>query len=111
VIRFLDGPARECLNLCLKRAPRFLRVVFDPHGGGKWDALDQVDDAPTAAEQVCAYEIVGEATPCHVRRQCGGGFYMMASYRFLTDQPADAAMRSIEPWRAWCEERAKGQPV
>jgi hypothetical protein len=57
MIHFLDGPATGQL-LMLRRAPRYLRVTKSPRG--VWDALDRLDDTPTAEEQVYVYVRVGK---------------------------------------------------
>jgi hypothetical protein len=53
VTRFIDGPAAGTV-LSLKRSPLFLRAVQDPLDG-KWDALDQLDDAPRPGERIVVY--------------------------------------------------------
>lgn len=99
---FQDGPAQGH-HLLLKRAPLYLRVVS---GSGDWDALDQLADTPDDQETIYAYERVGKAGNCHLRY--GGrdrhlsGFYVMASYRLVSEQPSDAEMRDTAAWRAWC---------
>lgn len=100
MISFKDGPAKgQCL--CLKRAPRFLRVV---EAGGTWDALDQPEDSPSLDEKLYAYRLSGDLGVCHINRGGGrGGFYKIADYSFIESQPADSEMRHPEKWRAWCE--------
>lgn len=89
--------------LMLRRAPLFLRVTsLHDH----WDALDQPKDTPALEETLYAYQRVGTAGNCHLR--FGGtdrhlsGFYVMANYRLVSDQPTDAQMRDKESWRSWC---------
>ena len=97
---FEDGPAKG-QHLMLKCAARFLRVV---EANGTWDALDQPTDTPRPEEKLYAYEIAGQPGMCHLN--CGrgrGGWYPIASYRFVKDQPPDAEMRSAEAWSRWCE--------
>ena len=109
--RFLDGPAVESKMLLLKRAPHFLRVVQGPNGD--WDALDQLDDRPSADEKVFAYEMVGEPTFCHIRRDKragGSGLYRGGTYRIVAEQPTDEQMRSTALWRDWCSARI-GKPL
>jgi hypothetical protein len=101
--RFQDGPAKG-QTLMLNRAPRFLRVV---EKGGKFDALDQLDDKPEAGEKIYAYEIVGEPGSIHINRGGGrGGFYTMGEYKLVAEQPTDAQMRTLQAWRGWCEKTA-----
>jgi hypothetical protein len=50
--KILDGPAAGAF-LSLGRSPYFLRVVRKP--GGKWDALDQLDDTPEPDEEIHVY--------------------------------------------------------
>lgn len=92
--------------MCLRRSPVFLRVV---HGGGKWDALDQVGDKPTDIETIYAYRMSAHLGAVHVRASHGqGGFFTMAEYKLCDPQPADADMRSRAAWEAWVEKEAKG---
>lgn len=104
---FEDGPAQG-LTLILQRAPKFLRVVVS--GGGKWDALDQLDDVPGTDEQLFAYELHGNVTSgfWDGRGKDGrrtGGQFAGGTYRFVAEQPTDAQMRTLEAWRAWCQSR------
>lgn len=107
---FVDGPAAG-QHLSLKRAPVFLRVVVADGGlsGPKWDALDQLCDTPQRKEVIYAYRIVGQPSMVHINRgrRGGSGFYQMAQYRLVLEQPSDAVMRSNFEWRAWCESRGE----
>ena len=97
---FEDGPAKG-QHLLLERTVRFLRVV---EAAGKWDALDQSSDSPRPDERCFAYELVSKIGVVHVNRGRGrGGFYTIATYRFVAEQPSDATMRNQELWEAWCE--------
>ena len=98
---FQDGPAKG-QTLMLRRAARFLRVVEQ---GGKFDALDQISDKPQPLEKIYAYEIVGTAGMCHIRRTGGCGFYAMANYKLVEPQPSDAEMRETKAWHDWCERK------
>ena len=101
--KFIDGPAHG-VTLQLKRAPRFLRVVFSTNPKEPWDALDQLEDTPTIHEMLYAYEVEGEVGRYHIlRRPTGSGWYMIANYRFIPEQPADEEMRETDAWRQWCE--------
>jgi hypothetical protein len=96
---FLSGPAKG-QHLYLKRAPRFLRVTED---GGKFDALDQLEDYPKVTERLFAYEIVGMPGSCHINRSGGrGGFYTVATYKMVEPQPTDVQMRVEADWKKWC---------
>ena len=97
--RFEDGPAAGQV-LSLTRAPIFLRVVLAPDG--KVDALDLLEDTPAQDEKLFAYQRVGEAGMMHVRRSGGrGGWYTVADYRLVKDQPAESDMRSNAAWAKW----------
>ncbi len=98
---FQDGPAAGT-TLMLKRAVRFLRVVVDAKN--KVDALDQLYDQPAAGEKIFAYEITANPTMCHLN--CGGGrggFYPIANYRLVPQQPDDATLRDTFSWGEWCQ--------
>ena len=98
--RFLNGPAQG-QRLMLRRAPIFLRVV---EVGGKWDALDQVEDTPAAGESIHVYRLAAKPCNCHIyKRGGGGGFFTMADYQFVSPQPADLEVRDLAAWRAWCQ--------
>ncbi len=102
--KFTDGPAAG-LVLSLRRAPIFIRVVVDQRG--EMDALDQLDDTAKPGEKIYAYELA-EKSPGHVHLNRGGGksgYYAMATYRFLPEQPRDDEMRTTDAWRAWTNAR------
>jgi hypothetical protein len=103
---FNGGPASgKVMNL--RRAPLFLRVT---ETGGKYDALDQLSDAPRPEEKLFAYRRVGEPGAIHIRaRGGGGGFFALATYLLVTPQPADEAMRTATAWQAWCVARKDGK--
>jgi hypothetical protein len=97
---FLSGPA-EGKVLMLRRSPIFLRVVIN--ADGKVDALDRLEDQPTANEQIHVYKLEGKVGTCHInRRGGGGGFFSVATYRYLPQQPQDSDVREIHNWQAWC---------
>jgi hypothetical protein len=104
VTRFLDGPAAG-VTLFLQRAPLFLRAVRV--AGGKWDALDQLDDYPKPNEEIVVYALEGAPTWMHVHRRGGGGIYRGGAYRVVEPQPADADLRDVFKWRAWAQARSK----
>jgi len=111
VIKFLDGPAAgQCL--ALRRAPIFLRVVVNRYGDKKtWDALDQLGDTPKAGEDIFAYRLASQPRHMHLCRSPRrlSGYYAMADYRFVGQQPDDATLRNADKWRAWCIEQAKAE--
>lgn len=101
--RFFDGPAKG-KTLMLKRTPIFLRVVTD---GKTWDALNDLTDTIGPKETAFAYKIKGQAGWCHIRASKGdGGFYGMATYAMITDQPTQATMRDNAKWVAWVQAKA-----
>jgi hypothetical protein len=107
--KFIDGPAAcdAAQGLCLRRAPRFLRVVVD--SAGKWDALDQLDDKPKLNETIHVYELVANDGWIHLQRvdsrgrRCGGT-YQRATYRYHST-PDRKIVAVKTQWQAWCEER------
>lgn len=105
MIRFKDGPASG-LTLTLRRAPLYLRVVFN-RKTDEWDALDQLDDVALPHElPIVAYRRVGAAGACFLdwtekgRRR--GGRFTMATYEVVDPQPDDATARDTGAWRGWC---------
>lgn len=109
--KFMDGPAAEVV-LALRRAPQYLRAVCDP--SGKWDALDQLDDAPADDERVVVYQMTAGPYHMHVQRRERGrrvcGWYSGGEYRVLAEQPSDDVLRSNSRWRAWVAEQV-GHPL
>ena len=82
---FLDGPAQG-QTLTLSRAPYFLRAVVS---GGKWDALDGLEDKPADREMIFVYRLAGQpgmammdGTGPDGRRR--GWVASMAKYRYHT---------------------------
>lgn len=108
MVTFHEGPA-DGKNLELRRAPKFLRVVIDR---GHVDALDQLDDEPTAEERIVVYVLRGEVTRYHA---CGrdkhgkrfGRWGVSADYWYFEEQPADAEARTREAWEAWAINQAR----
>ena len=49
MVKFEHGPA-DGVKLMLRRAPKFLQVVYNPNREETWDALDQLDDMPNQRE-------------------------------------------------------------
>jgi hypothetical protein len=101
VTKFLDGPAAG-VTLALRRSPVFIRAVLNPDG--KWDALDQVNDAPAADEKVVAYMLSDKPTMMHLcRSRAAGGsaWFAVADYVLVGTQPDEAILRSNGEWRIW----------
>lgn len=100
--RFIDGPAAG-ESLMLRRAPYFLRVVQGPTG--KWDALDQLDDRPSADETLVVYRLRPlTQTRMHVcarGRGAVGGWFEGGEYELVADQPDDATLRDTDRWHEW----------
>lgn len=107
---FHDGPAKN-VTLNLGRTPLLLRVTRS-RTKKTWDACNELEDEPFEDEEIFAYLLVDGPTRAFVRRSGGGGgLVVIAAYRFLEPQPADADMRSNDAWRTWCsanDPRKKG---
>lgn len=92
----------------LHHAPALLRFVEGPDGP---DALDAPGDAPLPDEKITVYQLDAPAGMVHIqmadRRK--SGFYAMAQYRVLQEQPDEADVRDSIRWRRWQEERRGGQ--
>lgn len=112
MIRFVDGPAAEAL-LMLKRAPLFLRVVFNTEEQ-QWDALDQLIDKPKAADAIFVYRRQGDANVAMIdwteKGRRVGGRFASATYSYVEPQPDDATMRDTKLWREWCWAQVKAKP-
>lgn len=113
MIRFLNGPAKG-VRLELRRAPVFLRVVFNSgREQDQFDALDQLDDTPEPDEQIWVYRRIGKAGTLHVlytekgRRR--GKWLATGDYGLCREQPAEEIMRDKEKWQAWCTEQWEGE--
>ncbi len=104
MVKFLDGPAAG-ESLMLRAAPEFLRVVHSPRRkpGNQWDALDQPGDEVAGGETVYAYRRVGNPTRMHLKMspRSASGWYAMAEYRVVEDQPSEATMRYRGLWMVW----------
>jgi hypothetical protein len=99
--RFTGGPAARQV-LLLRRAPLYLRVVRARAGKHEWDALDQVVDAPKPGEDVHAYRRTKLNGQVHLCCSKGAsGWYVLADYEFVGEQPDEAAMRDNPAWQAW----------
>jgi hypothetical protein len=97
---FLNGPAKG-QTLMLHNSPRWLRVTC---GRGKWDALDQWEDSPLPDELIYCYQLAEITGHAHINMGRGrGGFYPIASYRYVEPQPDERKMRSNELWVKWSQ--------
>lgn len=95
---FNNGPAHG-VTLQLRNAPAFLRVTYN---GKTYDALDQAVDEPTKEESISLYRLVVNRGSIHLNMGRGrGGFYMMADYAYVEEQPPDAVMRDGIKWVQW----------
>lgn len=108
MLTFLDGPAEGEVLAC-HRAPAYLRVVQSL--GGKWDALDQLEDEPAPRETIHVYARQGADPPPIVHLNMGSiregsGFYPLADYRHRADVDGES-VRDTEAWREWC----RAQPL
>jgi hypothetical protein len=107
---FLDGPAAG-QTLSLGRSPVFLRAVCAP--GGKWDALDQLDDTPQPDEQIHVYRRTSDPMTAHVDgrdTKTGkrfGRWMSIANYVLHHQQPDERTARDNDAWRQWCAEQGK----
>lgn len=99
--RFVDGPA-EGVTLMLRRAPFFLRAVRA--ADGEWDALDQLEDQPSADETVVVYQLHGEPSSMHICNRGRGarsGWYRGGEYRLASAPPSDEVARDNAKWERW----------
>lgn len=95
-----DGPAAG-VSMMLKRSPLFLRLTRDR--AGKWDGLDMHDDRPHHDESVVVYMRGTKPTMCHIKMSgAGSGFYSLADYYVVANQPTDDIVRSNTLWQRWC---------
>ena len=110
---FLNGPAAGN-TLSLGRSPYFLRAVRDT--GGKWDALDQLDDVPAANEEIFVYRLASEPMVAHIDGRDPktgkrfGRWMSIADYVLHDVQPDDHSARNKAAWQQWCADQAKIYP-
>lgn len=117
MITLRGGPlaGRHGLQLRRRPLPIYLRFVKDPHD--TVDALDQLDDKPSADELIYVYRKVSDDGCMHVnsrdkKGRHNGGFFQMATYKFVEPQPSDDTLRQTASWRAWVEaERTKTEAM
>ncbi len=105
MVKFIDGPL-DGVSLCLRRAPLFIRATVG--NGCVFDALDQHSDEPGDDEQLYAYRRIGDAGSVHVNggRRSVNGWYALATYRIVPEQPSDITMRNAKEWQRWTIARA-----
>lgn len=103
-----DGPAAGKTFAC-RRAPVYLRIVraapleLVPSPDAGWDVLDQLDDTPSADEEVFVYRIIDGTWSCAYLCRAGAdsGRYELGQYRLVEPQPDEATLRDTALWRAW----------
>lgn len=104
---FLDGPAAG-RTLQLRRAPIYLRVT---ELLGEIDGLDQLTDEPEPGEYLHAYVLAEAPGHMHIlvrgKGKTGGGFWPMAKYKILPEQPSQEIMRDNAQWRAWTNQQPR----
>lgn len=99
MMKFIDGPAAGQV-LALHRTPILIRAVVNSKG--KWDALDQLSDTPSADERIFLYILAEKPMPVHINAKKGGGWYGIGTYAYVPEQPSDTDMR--DRWQEWCDE-------
>lgn len=111
-VNFADGPAQGTV-LQLRRAPIFLRAVWNPRSKS-WDALDQPDDVPAANESIHVYR--WREKPGYYHLLCSGrggraatGWYARATYYHVPDGPPEAVLRDTAQWVQWCLARYRSE--
>lgn len=103
--KFTGGPA-DGKRLSLSRAPYFLRVA---ECRGEIDALDKLDDKPTAAENLWVYVLNKNSGGAFIdghdpkTGKRWGRFETMAEYVLWNTQPSDETMRDSIAWQQWCQ--------
>lgn len=98
-----DGPCAPWQKFFVKRAPIFVRAVEAV--GHVWNILDQLDDEPTAHEEIFVYK---QVKWIHVRannRRESGVYYTYTYIPISNDEKL--ALRSNKRWREW----VSSQPV
>lgn len=85
--------------MMLKRTPIILRVT---EFGGKFDALNELDDRPLPQEKLYAYTIAEHRGMAFIDGAKCRGCFGMAKYKLMPVQPTDAQMRDDTLWHDWC---------
>lgn len=108
-MKAIDGPAKG-VYLQARRAPLMLRVVHNKVTD-VWDVLDQLEDSPSADEEIFIYRVVRGCTISrgfwdgrdkNTGRRTGGSFEH-ADYELSPIQP-DHELRTNEEWLKWIDE-------
>lgn len=103
ILCFFSDNGVSCPSLQLRRAPMFLRVVYDRKAKA-WDALDQLDDEPKEDELIFAFQKTDNGT-VHVDKVVKGRrvgeWHHTAHYDLVQDQPDDYVMRDSKSWQEW----------
>lgn len=98
---FKGGPANG-KTLMLKQSPAFLRVTEE---NGKFDALDAVGDSPRPTEKIHVYALASKDGGAFIdfsgKAKRSSGFYPIATYRYVDQQPPDNLVRDNAAWAAW----------
>lgn len=99
---FLGGPAAG-QTLLLRYCPEFLRVV---EKRGQLDALDAPFDQSAIDEKITVYRLVEEKGNIHICQRGRGqqsGWFRLAEYVVLLEQPPEETLRSARLWDAWVQ--------
>jgi hypothetical protein len=102
MVNFLDGPALG-VELPLRRAPFLLRVTRSSLFGD-WDALDQVEDVPTANAVITVYRLASVPSRMNITYHTPGGrrrgeSLVQATYQhFGVEQPNEHDARCPVCW-------------
>ncbi len=101
--KFTDGPVAGKF-LVLVRTPLFLRVAIGPTG--EFDALDRLDDTPSADEKLFVYRKISNDGTVLIdgvdrKGRRFGRTVRSATYTLHTSQPDDATARNKTAWEEW----------
>lgn len=95
-VKLIDGPGQG-QKFFAQRAPVLLRVVLNYDG--RWDVLDQLEDEPTAQEEIFVYH---QSSWMHVRankRSDSGTYYEYTHWPI--DNIQKSTLRYNDRWRTW----------
>jgi hypothetical protein len=90
--------------LLLQRTPKYLRFVKSLDGA--WDALDQIEDSPSA-DEVVVVGVLDSWTGLHIdrvdpkTRRRGGEWHKMVTYKLPPSQPPSEVLRDNQRWQEW----------
>ncbi len=106
MITLIDGPVAG--TYLVKRAPQYLRGVFNPITKEK-DVLNELEDEPLPAEIVSVYQLQGKTSTVHLLMspRSKSGWYVMGEYMYLPDVDGQL-LREAKAWREWCIARTEG---